>query len=62
MKEKKKALLKEQDVKNQYGSFYDLLYKCNIFFKCVDEEAIQFEEIASIKDNYKSQEPAAMLN
>lgn len=41
------------------------VYESNIFFKCADidsqEEAIK-EEIASIKDKYKSQEREAILN
>jgi len=56
-----KALSKEHDDENQYGS----VYESNIVFKCADidsqEEGIK-EEIASIKDKYKSQEREAMLN
>lgn len=51
-----KALFKEHGDKNQYGSVSE----------CADidnqEEATKLEEIPSIKDKYKSQEPEAMLN
>lgn len=59
--EEKKVLFKEHNDKNQCGYFYE----SNVVFKCADidsqEEGIK-EEIASIKDKYKSQDHEAMLN
>jgi len=57
-----KALFKEHNDKNQYGS----VYESNIVFECADIDnqvkATKLEEIPSIKDKYKSQNPEAMLN